>query len=109
MNVDLSPNRCSRSFSPGSRAGSKAERLRDIARGVLSDGEPHKRKEIVQAVRAAGLDPQPLTAQLNGHFERVEREGEVFYEEPRPEGDELAEDFEVRRIEEALSPNGGGQ
>jgi hypothetical protein len=89
--------------------GSKAERVREIARGILSDGEPHRRKEIVQAVRAAGLDPQSLTVQLNGHFERVEKGGEAFYEGPRPEGDELAEDCEIRRIEEALSPNGGAR
>jgi hypothetical protein len=48
----------------------KADQLRLIARGVLSDGRVHERREISKACREAGLDPQPLTKALEGHFER---------------------------------------
>jgi hypothetical protein len=37
---------------------------------VLADGRVHERREISKAVRAEGLDPQPLTKALEGHFER---------------------------------------
>jgi hypothetical protein len=49
---------------------SKAARMREIAGRVLADGRVHERREISKAVRAEGLDPQPLTKALDGHFER---------------------------------------
>jgi hypothetical protein len=50
--------------------GKKTARMREIARQVLADGRVHERREITKAVREAGLDPQPLTKVLSGHFER---------------------------------------
>jgi hypothetical protein len=99
--------------------GSIAARVRAVAAEVLADGDLHKRREIVAAVRAAGLDPQPLTQQLKGHFTRVERPDGAYYR--KREGDDSEEQlrrfdegaegapsngFDIRRIEDALSPNG---
>jgi hypothetical protein len=100
--------------------GSIAARVRAIAAEVLADGKLHKRREIVAAVRAAGLDPRPLTQQLKGHFTRVEQPDGAYYrkqeeddsEEQLRRFDEEVEEppgggFTIRRIEDALSPNGG--
>jgi transposase InsO family protein len=54
------------------KEGSKADRVRRIAKGILSDGKAHERREISRAVREAGLNPQTLTKTLEGHFERGE-------------------------------------
>ena len=52
------------------RPGTKTARIQEIARRILADGHVHERREISKAVRAEGLDPQPLTKILDGHFER---------------------------------------
>jgi hypothetical protein len=52
------------------RRVTKTDQIRAVARGLLSDGRVHERREISKACRDAGLDPQPLTKALEGHFER---------------------------------------
>jgi hypothetical protein len=78
--------------------GSIAARVRTIAAGVLADGKLHKRREIVAAVRAAGLDPQPLTQQLKGHFTRVEQPDGAYYR--KQEEDDSEE--QLRRFDEGV-------
>jgi hypothetical protein len=65
------------------RGLSKFGQLRDIAARVLADGQGHERREISKAVRAEGLNPNPLTRALDGHFDRYEGEnGRPCYRDP---------------------------
>jgi hypothetical protein len=64
-------------------AKTKVERLRQVAKKVLADGRVHERREISKAAREAGLDPQPLTKALEGHFERgMNVDGRPTYRDP---------------------------
>jgi hypothetical protein len=65
------------------KPASNAERLREVARGVLADGRVHERREIARAARRRGLNPAGLTQALSGHFEDgTSMDGRPTYRDP---------------------------
>lgn len=63
--------------------GTTAERIREIASGILADGQFHPRKEIANACREAGIK---VTNNLDSALARMERnknmEGGVVFRNP---------------------------
>jgi hypothetical protein len=97
--------------SPENREN-RSERMRKIAREILSDGQFHERREIVRAVRDAGLDDRQLSTVLRGvkDFEKSEMNGGRTAYRDLSVGEPLAPEetvYNIQRIESALNSNGG--
>jgi hypothetical protein len=92
------------------KRGNQAERIREVVRPILADGRGHRRLELVEVVKAAGLPQTQLDGALKGHFYKYENaEGAPCYRDKSvdpPWGHTERPEWAEHSLEPDPRPNG---